>query len=239
MIRHKVKIYHSRVHLIVTFLLVFLPFIALALFSRFTHIALRELFKDMSASIGRLVIAYVLAVAFAWLAAVSFYKGRRSAVMLPLFDVLQSLPSSALLPLAVIIWGATNFTVITFLFLAIVWPVFFSIISSLKLIRRDWEEAAQIYNLTGYNYIRHFLLPVSIPGLVTGSIIGLGEGWEAMVATEIIVSIRNGVGSFFLSFSSDLSLTLLGVTALLALVFSINKLVWLPLLDWSHKRIGE
>ena len=166
-------------------LLVVIPFLFLLFFARISQIATSSLLYDVSISLFRLAVAYVISAVLGWFFAVAFYKGRKSSVALPVFDVLQSFPTYAALPLAVLYWGPSNFTVIFFLVLAIVWPIFFSVISSLKLIRKDWDEAVEISNLSGLSYLRLFLVPITIPGLITGSVIGLGDGWEALVATEI------------------------------------------------------
>ncbi len=186
-----------------------------------------------------MIVAYIIAALLGWTGAVLFYKGRRGDVALPIFDVLQSFPAFAALPIAVRIMGASNTVVIAFLVIAIVWPVFFSTMSSLKLVKRDWEEAVAIANLRGFNYLWHFLIPVSIPGLVTGSVIGLGDGWEALVGTEIITGVANGAGVYFQEFSNNPTLITFGILGFLVLIFGINKLIWLPLLSWSHTRMEE
>ncbi len=233
------EIYQSRWHLFFTFLVVVLPFLYLFLFSHFASIELRDLFRDFAVSFWRLLIAYLIAVVLAWIGAVSFYRGRRSVIGLPIFDVLQSFPTFAVLPTVVYFWGASSFTVIFFLIITVVWPILFSIISSLKLIKRDWREAVQIAGLSGFDYLRLFLVPASLNGLITGSIIGLGEGWEALIATEIIVNLKDGLGGFFASFVRQPAITVFGVLGFLLLIFSINKLVWLPLLEWSHHKMEE
>lgn len=86
----------------------------------------------------------------------TFYKGKRAAVVLPIFDVLQSFPTFAALPLATLAWGPSNSTVILFLVVTVIWPIFFSIISSLKLIKRDWEEAIEIMDVQGWRYLKDF-----------------------------------------------------------------------------------
>ncbi len=232
-------IYSSRLHLTVTILFVFAPVLFFLLFSRLAHIALSTLWLDILVSFSRLTLAYIISVIAAWLLAVLFYRGRRALIALPLFDVLQSFPTFAALPLAVFFWGPTNFTVTLFLILTVIWPLFFSILSSLKLIRRDWEDTVEIAGLRDPAYVRHFLIPVTTTGFITGSIIGLGEGWEALIATEIIVGMGIGLGNFFQSFSHNPAVTAFGVFGFLLLIFSINKLVWLPLLEWSHKKMEE
>ncbi len=237
--KHRVKIYQSALHLAITLLIIVVPFLFLLFFSRLVHIATAKLFANVFISVSRLAIAYIISAALAWLLAVAFYKGKRANVALPIFDVMNSFPTSAALPIAAVFFGPKNFTVILFLILAILWPIIFSIISSLKLIKHDWEEAAEINNLSGLNYLKKFIFPVSLPGLITGSIVGLGDGWEAIVATEIIVGIKSGLGDFFKFYSANPTITIFGILGFLILIFTINKLIWLPLLDWSHSQIEE
>lgn len=237
--RKRVVIYQSRMHMLAVVVFLLAPFLFLAFFSRIAHIATSKLASDLGISLLRLLTAYAIALVLGWILAVVFYKGRRSAIALPVFDVLQSFPIFAILPLTAAVFGATNTNVTFFLAFTIIWPVFFSILSSLKLMRHDWQEAVEIAGWRGFEYVKRFLWPVSVPGLITGSIIGLGEGWGALVATEIIVGVHTGVGDFFSSYSRSPAITFFGILGLLTLVFSINKLVWTPLLDWSHRLTEE
>lgn len=237
--RTHTKIYLSRLHVAVTLFFVVLPFAVFLALSQFTQVPTNELFPAIAISLLRLFISYLIAAVLAWISAVAFYRGRRAVIALPIFDVLQSFPTFAALPLATYAWGRSNTTVIVFLVITIIWPIFFSIISSLKLMKHDWEEAAEMSGLRGWRYLKNFIWPVTIPGLITGSIIGLGEGWEAIVATEIIVQIRSGLGGFFQNFSQNTTATVFGIFGLLALIFSINKLLWLPLLERTHKTMTE
>lgn len=232
-------IYNSSTHLLITAGIVFIPFIFLLLFSQYAKISTSKLFADLFISFLRLLTAYIIAAVLAWTSAVLFYRGRFSLIALPAFDVLQSFPTFAALPFVTYFWGPSGKTVIVFLVLTVVWPIFFSLISSLKLIRKDWEEAASIAGLRGLNRIKRFLWPISLPSLITGSIIGLGEGWEALVATEIIIATKNGLGSFFSFYAQSTAITSFGIIGLLLFIFSVNKLVWLPLLEWSHRRMEE
>lgn len=237
--RKRLIIYQKRLHLAATLAVLAAPFLFLLVFSRLGHIATGELFQDVFVSCLRLAAAYAIAAVLAWIGAVAFYRGKRSVIALPIFDVLQSFPTFAALPVATLIWGVSEGTVIALLVFTIIWPILFSVLSSLKLMKRDWEEAAEIAGWRGWQYCRRFIWPVSAPGLVTGSIIGLGEGWEALVATEIIVRTPSGLGDFFQTFSHDPTMSAFGILGLLILIFSVNKLIWLPLLAWSHELTEE
>jgi len=231
--------YHSRLHVLLTVGMVAMPFLFLVVSSRVAHLAIRRLLADVGASFLRMLAAYAIAALLGWTCAVFFWRGKRAIIALPVFDVLQSFPALSALPVAVALWGASNATIVFFLMIEIIWPIFFSIVSSLKTIRRDWEEAVAMAGLSGLDYWRLFLIPVSVPGLITGSIIGLGEGWETLVAIEIIVGLRRGLGEFFAGFSHNPTITAFGIFGLLLFVFSINKLLWLPLLEWSHRMVSE
>lgn len=233
---HKHSIYHSWWQVAGALFFVVAPFVFFLLFAHISKLAQGKLFTDILVSTGRLFIAYAIAVVLGWACAMLFYRGRRAAIALPLFDVLQSFPTFAALPLATLAWGQSNITVILFLVITIIWPIFFSTVSSLRLIRTDYHEVVQISQLKGFSYFWHFLVPASLPGVTTGTVIGLGEGWEALVATEIIVKVKGGLGGFFEKYTSDPAITIFGILGLLLLIFSINRLVWMPLLEWSHKK---
>ena len=237
--RKHYSIYRSRWHLIITIAFVLLPFVFLYFFTKASGVSTGGLFADLGVSSLRLLAAYLVSAFLAWLMAACFYQGKRAVIALPLFDVLQSFPTFAALPLGTLAFGKGNVTIIFFLIITIIWPLFFTIISSLKLSRHEWREAVKMSRVRGWNYLTMYLLPVTIPGLITGSIIGLGEGWEALVATEMIVGSRRGMGIFFQDYSMNPSITAFGIFGLLLLIFVINKLLWLPLLEWSHRAMED
>jgi len=234
-----IKIYHNKIHLLLTLGLVILPFLFVA-FGLPLNADQKLLFlNELIVSFGRLLMAYIISGILALFLALFFSRGRVGNVFLPLFDVMQSFPTFAMLPLAVYWLGPGNITVILFLVITMIWPMLFAIISSQKLIREDWEEAAIIYGATGWRRLVYFALPISYPGFITGSIVGLGEGWEALVGAEIIIGLRGGLGDFFGLNGTNSHVALFGVFALLLFIFALNKLVLLPLLDQSHKSLTE
>lgn len=230
-------IYRNRWHVAATFSVIVVPLVYLIVFTTVANLSTGELIRETVISLGRILVAYLISVAIAWPLAVFFYRGRRATIALPFFDVLNSLPTSAALPLAAIVLGPSTTTVIIFLVAEITWPMLFSIVSALKLIRDDWGEAVHIAGLRGWGYLRWFLMPASFSGLVTGSIVGLGDGWQALIATEIIVRARGGLGIFFAEHAGSYQLTLLGIFGLLLVIFAVNKLLWLPLLEYSHRQL--
>ncbi|MBI5148014.1 MAG: ABC transporter permease subunit [Parcubacteria group bacterium] len=138
------KIYKRRVHLLITLLVVALPFLFTFFLSPLTNAETAVFLKNLGVSAFRLAIAYLISLAVALIFAFLLLRGRLENFFLPFFDVLQSFPTFAILPLAVYFIGASEITVILFLVLTVIWPILFAVASSLKLARRDWEEAAKI-----------------------------------------------------------------------------------------------
>lgn len=217
-----------------------LPFVYILFFGALSQAQKVSFVGDLLASSVRLFIAYFISLAIAIALGVTLSRGRLGTVTLPLFDVLQSFPTFAMLPLAVHYFGPSETTVVIFLIITVVWPMLFAIISSQKLIKAGWEEAATVYGATGWKRYVYFALPIAAPGIVTGSIVGLGEGWEAVVGAEIVVGMKDyGLGSFFNGGSSEGHLVFFGVMALLLFIFALNHIIWLPLLERSHKMLTE
>ncbi len=238
--RRYLKIYKKKIHALWTFLIVLLPFLFIVLFTPLSYSEKMSCMSDLGASSVRLVVAYVISLFLAIVLGITLSRGRVGTVSLPVFDVLQSFPTFAMLPLAVHVFGPSDMTVIFFLVVTVVWPMLFAIISSQKLIKTAWEEAATVYGATGIKRFTHFALPVAAPGIVTGSIVGLGEGWEAVVGAELIVGLKDhGLGGFFESGGTQGHVVFFGVMALLLFIFVLNHIIWLPLLEKSHKMLTE
>ncbi len=226
-------------HIAVSFAVLLLPLVALYSFSLVSDISFKIAFFDLFVSTLRLAIAFAIAVICAWLMVVLLVRGKTESTTLAVFDVMQSLPTFAILPIAVHYFGTSNLTIIFFLVTAIIWPIVFSIVSSLKQADKSWHEAVAISRIGGFSYVRLYLLPVTLPGITTGAIIGLGEGWEALIATELLVNADKGLGSFFLGFANNSTMTFLGVLVFLSFIFALNKLIWLPLLEKSHHLVEQ
>ncbi len=237
---------HKRIYSYLSFrgliaILIFflIPFLFLLIFSRVADLSTKDLFIDVAVSLWRMLIAYIIFASLAWILAVAFYGGRKSNIALPVSEVIQCFPTFAVLPLALIYWGNKDLIIILFLGWEILWPIFFSVVSSLKLVRNDWREAVKISNLKGINYLKNFLIPVSFPSFITGSIIGLGDSWQALIATEIIIQTKIGLGAFFTKYAQNPTITFWAILGFLIIIFSINKLLWIPLMDKSHKMMEE
>lgn len=181
-------------------------------------------------------IALVLGVSVALLVGWSPFAD----ILFPLFDVLQNLPSFALIPLFIYFFGFTNEMIILFAVSSIVWPILFAVLTAIKSAHKDLSDAATIYGARGWRRIPYYLAPLSFPAMLTGSIVGIAIGWESVIGAEIITNIA-GFGDFIKAASATgiTQASIAGTLAILIIVFVINRLVWAPLLVESSKRYAE
>ncbi len=231
---HSLKIYKKRAHIIITFGVIVMPIVFILLVGHIGQLSTGALMLGLGLSFYRLIIAYFISLILGITLAVTLGHGKLGIFFVPIFDLLQNLPSFALIPIFVLLLGYTNKMAILFAATSILWPILFYILSALRTAKKDFNEAATVFGATGLKRIFHYLIPLSFPAIVTGSIVGISIGWEAIIGVEII-GLSSGIGVFLNSAAeANKEVLFLGIVALLLVVFSINKLVWLPLLKKSQ-----
>lgn len=181
-------------------------------------------------------IALVLGVAVALLVGWSPFAD----VLFPIFDILQNIPSFALIPFFIFFFGYTDWMIILFAVGSIVWPILFAVLAAIKNAHIDLSDAATVYGARGLRRIPFYLAPLSFPAILTGSIVGIAIGWEAVIGAEIIANVA-GFGDFIktASVSGISQVSIAGILVILIIVFVINRLVWAPLLAESSRRYAE
>jgi ABC-type nitrate/sulfonate/bicarbonate transport system permease component len=114
------------------------------------------------------------------------------------------------------------------------------VLTAIKSAHNDLNDAATIFGARGFKRIPYYLAPLSYPAILTGSIVGIAIGWEAVIGAEIITNIT-GFGEFIktVDVSGISQSAVAGMLAILVIVFVINRIVWAPLLAESAKRYAE
>jgi NitT/TauT family transport system permease protein len=202
-------------------------------------------------SLVRIAIAYALSLVFAlsfgYLAASS---RRAEMILIPLLDILQSLPVLSFLPgvmLAMVaLFPHSQFGIelgsILLIFTGQAWNIAFSFYSSLKTVPRDLHEAAIIFRFSRWQRFAELDLPFAAIGLVWNSMVSVAGGWFFLMACEMFVLGKRdfrlpGLGSFLQTAASrgDARAILWGVAATIVVVVLLDQLVWRPIIIWADK----
>ncbi|MFA5166236.1 MAG: ABC transporter permease subunit [Candidatus Paceibacterota bacterium] len=213
---------------------VIIPIILVIIVGKINEVAIELILHSIVISFLRLLGAYFISL-FISITIVSLIgQSKVGDLLIPVFDLLQNLPSFALIPLFVAILHYSDGMAIAFAASSILWPILFYTLHSVKTAPKDLNNAAQIFGARGIKMIIYYYFPLMFPAIVTGSIVGFSIGWEAIIGIEML-GLKSGIGFFLNSIlASSQTAFALGIASLLVLVFIINRLVWMPLLKKSE-----
>ena len=201
-------------------------------------------------SVGRMAAAYFLSLLFSLFYGYVAARNRtaRKALM-PLLDVLQSVPILSFLPVVLLSLSAilpedfaAEFAAIVLIFTSQAWNMTFSFYQSMTTIPRELREATSIYRLTPWLRFKTLELPFAAIGLLWNSMMSWSGGWFFLMAAEIFrVGARDfrlpGLGSYLQTAANkgDLTAVLSGVGALVLVIVVLDQFVWRPLVAWTDK----
>ena len=202
-------------------------------------------------SLLRITLAYVLSLAFTLVYGyVAAYNPRAERFMIPLLDVLQSIPVLSFLPGVMLAMVAlfpgrqlgVEAGAILLIFTGQVWNMAFSFYASLKSIPKEMREAAKIYKFSWWQRFVQMELPFSAIGLVWNSMMSVAGGWFFLMACEMFVlGSRDfrlpGLGSYLQTAASagDTRSILWGVATMIAVIVLLDQFVWRPVIAWAEK----
>jgi len=202
-------------------------------------------------SLLRIAVAYMLSLAFTLVYGyVAAYNARAERIMIPLLDILQSIPVLSFLPGVMLAMVAlfprhqlgVELGAILLIFTGQVWNMAFSFYSSLKSIPRDMREAASIYRFNWYQRFTQLEVPYAAIGLVWNSMMSVAGGWFFLMACEMFVLGSKdfrlpGLGSYLQTAASagDTPSILWGIATMIAVIVLLDQVVWRPVIAWAEK----
>jgi len=214
---------------------------------RLPEYALRTVLRMGAALIASLVFS----LAYAALAA----KSRRAEkIMIPVLDILQSVPILGFLSITVTGFIAlfpgrllgVECAAIFAIFTSQAWNMTFSVYQSLRTVPMELIEAARMYHLSPWRRFWRLEVPHAIPSLVWNMMMSVSGGWFFVVASEAITVsgqsiLLPGVGSFIATAIAQRDLAAIGdaVLVMFIVILLYDQLLFRPLIAWSRKFLGE
>jgi len=201
-------------------------------------------------SVGRMTIAYGLSLLFALIyGRTAAYNRRAEHVLMPLLDVLQSVPILSFLPVVLLSLStvlpqntAAELASIVLIFTSQVWNLTFAWYQSLTTIPKELREASTIFRLNTWLKFKSLEMPFGAISLVWNSMMSWAGGWFFLMAAEIFtVGTRDfrlpGLGAYLQEAANlgNFRAILWGLGVLIATVVALDQLVWRPLLAWSDR----
>jgi taurine transport system permease protein len=183
------------------------------------------LWEHLSASLGRILTAALIAIALGIPVGISMGLSRWTKGILDTpIEFYWPLPPLAYLPLMIIWLGIGEASKITLLTLAMFAPVVLSAQAGVRALPQERVNAALSLGANRFQLFRDVVLPSALPEILTGIRIALGVGWSTLVAAELIAANR-GIGYLIMSAShflaTDAVFVGIGIIAICAFAFSL------------------
>jgi NitT/TauT family transport system permease protein len=194
-----------------------------------------------------LFFSLVFTLAYATLAA----KSRRwEMVLIPILDILQSVPILGFLSFTVTFFlglfpGNTlgaELAAIFAIFTSQAWNMAFSFYQSLRTVPPDLDEVARGFRLTGWQKFWQLEAPFAMPGLIWNTMMSMSGGWFFVVASEAITVgdttiTLPGVGSYIAKANNAGDWSAIGAAILtMAIVILLyDQLLFRPIVAWADK----
>ena len=194
-----------------------------------------------------LVVSLVFSLSYAALAA----KSRRAEkVLIPVLDILQSVPILSFLSITVTGFIALfpgsllgyECAAIFAIFTSQAWNMTFSLYQSFLGVPQDLREAARMYHLSPWQSFWQLEVPFALPQLVWNMMMSVSGGWFFVVASEAISVAGQdvklpGIGSYIALATEQRDWAAVGyaILAMLAFILIYDQLLFRPLLAWGQR----
>jgi NitT/TauT family transport system permease protein len=204
-------------------------------------------FRTTLRMFAALAASLVFTFTFATLAA----KGRRAEmVLIPVLDILQSVPILGFLSFTVTFFlglfpGNTlgaELAAIFAIFTSQAWNMAFSFYQSLRTVPRDLDEVARGFRLTGWQKFWQLEAPFAMPGLIWNTMMSMSGGWFFVVASEAITVgdttiALPGVGSYIAKANDEGNWSAIGAAVLTMgiVILLYDQLLFRPIVAWAAK----
>ncbi|BDG08395.1 ABC transporter permease [Anaeromyxobacter paludicola] len=206
-------------------------------------------------SLSRGLAAYAVSLGFTL--AYGYWAARdrmAERVLIPLLDILQSIPVLGFMPGLVLALVALfphrnvglELAAVLMIFTGQAWNMTFSFYYSLRSIPRDLSEAATLYRFSWWQRLRRVELPYATIGLVWNSMMSMAGGWFFLMVSEAFqLGDRDfrlpGLGSYMSAAAAagDRTAMLWAIGAMAAMIVLLDQLLWRPVVVWSQKFRAE
>lgn len=201
-------------------------------------------------SVARMAAAYALSLLFTLVYGyVAAYNRRAEQVLMPLLDVLQSVPILSFLPVVLLSFSAilpdliaAELAAVVLIFTSQVWNITFAWFQSLTTVSRDLLEASAIFRFNRWLRLKWLELPFAAGSLIWNSMMSWAGGWFFLMAAEsFTVGQRDfrlpGLGSYLQEAANqgDVRALSWGILTLVLVVVLLDQILWRPLLAWAER----
>lgn len=199
----------------------------------------------------RMFIAIGFSLLFTFIAAPLAAKNAQAEkLIIPFIDIAEAIPPLGVLAIVIVAfiqWFPNSLlgpecAAIFVIFTAQAWNMALSFYQSLRTLPLEFQEAATVFQLSGWQRFWRIEVPYAMPALLWNTMMSMSAGWFFLVASEAI-SVANqhillpGIGSYIHQaiVSANLPAIFYAIAAMLMVILLYDQLLFRPLLVWSNR----
>ncbi len=199
----------------------------------------------------RMLVAMAASLVFTFTYATLAAKNKRAErLLVPLLDILQSVPILGFISVTVVFFMAlvpgrvlgAEFAAIFAIFTSQAWNMAFSFYQSLRTVPAELTEASRTFRLNPWMHFWRVDVPFAMPQLIWNMMMSMSGSWFFVVASEAI-SVGNttvtlpGIGSYIaLAIERrDLAAVWWAIGAMLVVILIYDQVLFRPLVAWADR----
>jgi len=121
----------------------------------------------------------------------------------PVIEFIRPIPSVALIPLGILLWGQGFSMKVVLVAYAATWPILFNTVYGVHDVDPITVQTARCFGLKQSAILRRICLPSAAPFIFTGIRISASIGLIVVIGAELLASADSGIGSYILFVSSN------------------------------------
>jgi NitT/TauT family transport system permease protein len=179
------------------------------------------LVKGTAFTLWRLFLGFILSLALGLITGLLMIKFQQFGKTMSSFAVgLQSFPSIAWIPFAILLIGFNDFGILFVVVMSSVFSVMLSTYSGLRNVPPIYIRAARNMGAKGFSLFRYVLIPAATPTLIMGMRQAWSFAWHALIGAEMLITTLVGLG-YILSVGREFS-NMSQIIATMIVIFTIG-----------------
>jgi NitT/TauT family transport system permease protein/taurine transport system permease protein len=152
---------------------------------------------------------------------------------------LQSISGIAWLPLAIIWFGFSHTTTLVIVVYSLIVPIIFNTMIGVRAIPENYTLALRSLGANRLRLVTDVYLPGALPSIMVGLRLGMGYGWRALIAAEMLVR-KGGLGDLIFGARTfnQIDRIITGMIIIGCLYIVIDRLIVQPIENLTVARWG-
>jgi taurine transport system permease protein len=213
----------------------------LAVWSAFLHLVTHGVMAEYASTSLRMIgfaalLSLVVGVPVGFAVGVNRYAAHALEGFL---RFLQGISGIAWLPLAIIWFGFTHTTTLVIVIYTLIVPIIFNTMIGVRAIPEHYMLALRSLGASRLRLVKDVYLPGALPSIVVGLRLGIGYGWRALIAAEMLVR-KGGLGDLIFGARTfgQIDRIITGMIVIGCLYVVVDRLIVQPIENLTVARWG-